>query len=76
VPVETPGGEAKVTVPPGTSSGRRIRLRGRGLPNPRGTPGDFYAMATLRVPDQLSDEERRLFERLASVSEFDPRRRR
>jgi curved DNA-binding protein len=76
VPVDTPGGEAKVTVPPATSSGRRIRLRGRGLPNPRGTPGDLYAVATLRVPDRLTDEERRLFEQLASVSAFDPRRRR
>ena len=34
VAVDTPGGEAKVTVPPGTSTGRRLRLRGRGLPNP------------------------------------------
>lgn len=76
VPVDTPGGEVKVTVPSATSSGRRIRLRGHGLPNPRGTPGDFYAVAVLRVPDRLTDEERRLFEQLASVSAFDPRRRR
>ena len=38
VAVDTPGGEAKVKVPAGTSSGRRLRLRGRGLPNPRGKP--------------------------------------
>ena len=76
VTLATPGGEAKVTVPAATSSGRRIRLRGRGLPNPRGTAGDFYAVATLRVPDRLTDEERRLFEQLAAVSTFDPRRRR
>src|SRR5690242_8786662 len=37
VAVDTPGGEAKVKVPPGTSSGRRLRLRGRGLPHQRGT---------------------------------------
>ena len=36
VAVETPGGEAKVRVKAGTSSGKRLRLRGRGLPNPRG----------------------------------------
>jgi curved DNA-binding protein len=34
VPVETPGGSATVNVPPGTSSGRRLRLKGRGLPSP------------------------------------------
>src|SRR4030095_8283716 len=43
VPVETPGGPATVNVPPGTSSGRRLRLKGRGLPNRPGRPGDFYA---------------------------------
>src|SRR4029079_9789985 len=35
VAVDTPGGEAKLKVPPGTSSGRRLRLKGRGMPNPR-----------------------------------------
>src|SRR3984957_16211528 len=41
--IDTPGGEAKVKVPAGTSSGRRLRLRGRGLPNPKGKAGDLYA---------------------------------
>jgi curved DNA-binding protein len=71
--VDTPGGRATVKVPPGTSSGRRLRLRGRGLPNPRGRPGDLYAEARLMVPKQISKEERRLYEQLAKVSTFDPR---
>ena len=50
VAVDTPGGEAKVKVPSGTSSGRRLRLRGRGLPNPRGKPGDLFAEARIMVP--------------------------
>ncbi|HEX3305087.1 MAG TPA: DnaJ C-terminal domain-containing protein [Streptosporangiaceae bacterium] len=74
VAIDTPGGEAKVRVPPGTPSGRRLRLRGRGLPNPRGRPGDLYAEARIRVPPELSERERRLFEELAAVSTFDPRR--
>ncbi|MFJ2032172.1 DnaJ C-terminal domain-containing protein [Streptosporangium sp. NPDC087985] len=76
VAVDTPGGEAKVKVPPGTSSGRRLRLRGRGMPNPRGVPGDLFAEVRIMVPHPVSDEERRLFEQLASVSAFDPRGRR
>jgi curved DNA-binding protein len=75
VPVDTPGGEAKVKVPPGTSSGRRLRLRGRGLPNPRGEPGDLFAEVRIMVPPELTPEERRLFEELAAVSDFDPRKR-
>lgn len=76
VPVETPGGEAKVIVPAGSSSGRRLRLRGQGLPNPRGTPGDLYAEVKVMVPDQLSEAERGLFDELSRVSTFDPRRSR
>ena len=73
VPVETPGGSATVNVPAGTSSGRRLRLKGRGLPKRRGEPGDFYAEAQIKVPTSLSAEERRLFEELRERSAFNPR---
>jgi curved DNA-binding protein len=74
VPVLTPGGEAKVRVPAGSSSGRRLRLRGEGMPNPRGTPGDLYAEVKIMVPRELTPRERELFEALGRDSTFDPRR--
>jgi curved DNA-binding protein len=74
VVVDTPGGETKVKVPAGTSSGRRLRLRGRGLPHHRGRPGDLFAEAKIMVPGKLSHEERQLLEQLAATSAFDPRR--
>jgi curved DNA-binding protein len=76
VRVDTPGGSTTVNVPAGTSSGRRLRLKGHGLPNRRGEPGDFYADAQIRVPSSLTPEERRLFEQLREGSTFDPRRQR
>jgi len=76
VVVDTPGGEVKVKVPGGTSSGRRIRLAGRGLPNPKGKAGDLYAEARIMVPPKLSRAEKRLFEQLAAESDFDPRKQR
>ena len=76
VSVETLGGPATVKVRPGTSSGKKLRLKGRGLPNPKGTPGDLLAEVRIMVPPALDDEERSLFEQLAKVSDFDPRRRR
>ena len=76
VALDTPGGEVKVKVPGGTSSGRRIRLAGRGLPNPKGKAGDLYAEARIMVPARLSRAERRLFEQLAAESNFDPRKQR
>ena len=75
VSVETPGGEMKVKVPPGTSSGKRLRLRERGLPHPRGRHGHLYAEVKIIVPAKLTNEERRLFEQLAATSAFDPRSR-
>lgn len=73
VDVETPGGKLTVTVPAGTSSGRRLRLAEQGLPNRRGKRGDLFAEAQITVPEKLTGEERRLFEQLASTSSFDPR---
>jgi curved DNA-binding protein len=76
VPVDTPGGEAKVKVPAGSSSGRRLRLRGQGMPNPSGQPGDLYAEVRIMVPRSPGRRERELFEELAKVSDFNPRRTR
>jgi curved DNA-binding protein len=75
VAVETPRGEMKVKVPPGTSTGKRLRLRHHGLPHPRGSAGHLYAEVRIVLPAKLTDEERRLLEQLAAVSTFDPRRR-
>ena len=73
VPVSTLTGTAQVRVPAGSSSGRRLRLRGRGLPTGDGERGDLYATVQIAVPKHLSDEERELFDKLAAVSDFNPR---
>lgn len=68
--VETPTGRLRVRIPAGTSSGRKIRLRERGLSGPGGTKGDLFAEFRIVVPEQLSERERALFEQLAEASEF------
>jgi curved DNA-binding protein len=73
VPVPTLNGSAKVKVPAGSSSGRRLRLRGEGMPGPGGRKGDLYASIKVVVPKRLEKPERELFEELAAVSRFDPR---
>ncbi|MCU0306885.1 MAG: DnaJ domain-containing protein [Thermoleophilia bacterium] len=65
-------GTARVRVPAGSSSGRRLRLRGQGLPGPDG-PGDLYLTVSIRVPREPTARERELFEALAAESSFDPR---
>ena len=72
VQMETLEETVRVKIPPGYSSGRRIRLGGKGFPGPEGT-GDLYVEIQVAVPKKLSAEERRLFERLDRVSDFSPR---
>ena len=67
---DSPTGRLRVRIPAGTSSGRKIRLRERGLSAPGGTKGDLLAEFRIVVPDQLSERERALFEQLAEESEF------
>jgi curved DNA-binding protein len=66
-------GDVKVTIPAGSSSGREIRLSGKGYPKPDGSRGDLYAEIRIRVPAELNDEERRLFEQLRETSRFQAR---
>jgi curved DNA-binding protein len=76
VPVPTLSGSLRLKVPHGSSTGRRLRLRGQGLPSPDGSTGDLYAVLAVHVPKRLTKKERELFEELASVSHFDPRKAR
>lgn len=73
IAVPNPGGETKVKVPAGSSSGRRLRLAGRGMPARSGSPGDLYAVVKIHVPADPTERERELYEELATVSTFDPR---
>jgi curved DNA-binding protein len=71
--VETPTGRLRVKIPAGSSSGRKIRLRGKGLAvagGAKGDKGDLLAEIRIMVPEQLSDRERELFEQLAEASSF------
>lgn len=65
VPTLTERGE--LGIPPGTPSGRRLRLRGRGLENAKGERGDLYAVIRVVPPpaDTLTSEQRQLLSQLA-----------
>ncbi len=66
VDVPTLDGDERVRVPAGTSSGRHLRLRGKGFPGAGGrAPGDLYAEIAIAVPKKLSARQRELYEELA-----------
>ncbi len=64
--VETLDGTVRLKIPPGISSGQRLRLKGKGFAH----KGDLYAQIKIVMPPQLSPEERRLFEQLKEISHF------
>ncbi|MFW5682675.1 MAG: J domain-containing protein, partial [Phycisphaeraceae bacterium] len=67
--VETLEGPATLTIPPGTSSGGKLRLKGKGL-HKRGQDerGDLFARVMITVPKSLTDEQREAFEKLREAS--------
>jgi curved DNA-binding protein len=76
VPVPTLEGDVQLRVPAGSSSGRRLRLRGQGMPRPGGGAGDLYARVRIEVQKKLKRAERKAYEHLAEVSDFNPRQTR
>ena len=72
VQTPTPEGKVDLKIPPGSFSGKRMRLKGRGIPGK--TSGDFYVTLAIVLPDKLSDKERSLYETLQhETSSFNPR---
>ena len=72
VDVPTPEGTVQLTIPKGSQVGRKLRLKGRGLPGKN--PGDLYAVLTVVLPKADSDAGRAAYEALAKAfAGFDPR---
>ena len=62
--VRTIDGRVDLRIPPGTQSGTKFRLRGRGV-EVNGTRGDQYVEVLVDVPKKMSEEQRRLMEKFA-----------
>jgi DnaJ-class molecular chaperone len=76
VEIPTMDGPTRITVPPGTASGTKLRLRGKGVVDPKtGVRGDLYAVVRIVPPRRLTPEQRDLIERFqrAGGGEENPR---
>ncbi|MBI1340643.1 molecular chaperone DnaJ [bacterium] len=61
------GGRTRVTIPEGAETGKRLRLRGKGMPDVRGGPiGDLYVEIFVETPRDLSSRQRELMRQLAA----------
>src|ERR1043166_6488934 len=65
-------GRVNLKIPPGTQSGRKLRLRGKGMPGRVGGQGDLYVVIQVQVPEEVNERERALWERLRQESNFNP----
>jgi DnaJ-class molecular chaperone len=69
VEVPTLTGRVTLSIPPGTDSGAKLRLRGKGVPQPSGRDaGDLYVVAQIKVPRDLDDSAKA---RVEELTEFD-----
>ena len=73
VRVPTIEGAVELTIPSGSQSGQRLRLKGQGLKTRNGARGDQYVKLRITVPTVLTEKERELYRSLAGESRFDPR---
>lgn len=64
--VVTIDGKAEVKIPPGTASGKKLRLRGKGVPDRSGNVGDHYITVQIDVPKTLDDEDKKLLVQLVT----------
>lgn len=75
VAVPTPTGDVTMTVPPGSNTGRVLRLRGKGVARPDGTRGDEYVTLKIVLPDPPDPELAELVRGWAPKHRYDPRAR-
>ena len=73
IDLPTPAGTVSLHVPPGTSSGTKLRVRGHGVTSKAGKAGDLLAEIQVTVPKQLSDADRKLLAEIDHRYPQDPR---
>jgi len=73
VNVPTLDGKVELNVPAGSNGGRVLRLRGKGLPNAAGTPGDLLVTLRIILPDETDPDLLALAEKWQKQKPYDPR---
>jgi len=73
IEVPTPSGNVQVKVPAGSQAGRKLRLKGRGIPGD--PPGDLYLVLDVVLPSAESDKARQIYETMARELAFNPRQK-
>lgn len=73
IKIPTLGGPVGLKLNPGSQSGQKLRLKGRGMPG-KPHPGDQYAVLQIQTPVPHSDDQKRVYKELADAMPFNPRK--
>jgi curved DNA-binding protein len=73
ITVPTLDGWVKMRIPPGVTSGQRLRLANKGYPNEQGERGDQLVAIQIVIPQKPSPQEKELYEKLRQIETFKPR---
>jgi len=69
--IPTPTGYVELTIPANSANGRKLRLKGRGIPAK--SPGDLYIVLQVALPKADSEEARKAYETFRDATQFNPR---
>lgn len=73
IDVPTPHGVISVKIPPGTSSGKRLRIKGQGVEDKKENKGDLYVELLIALPEQLNKQSADLIRRFDELNSYNPR---
>jgi curved DNA-binding protein len=71
VKIPTPAGKVDLKIPAGSQAGKKLRLKGRGIPARQ--PGDLYVVLQIAVPAAKNDAQRKVYEDMQKAFSFNPR---
>ena len=71
IKVSTPAGAIDLKIPPNSQAGKKLRLKGRGIPAK--APGDLYVVVQIVLPPATDEKTRAIYQRMQEELEFNPR---
>ncbi|AKQ33655.1 DnaJ C-terminal domain-containing protein [Candidatus Coxiella mudrowiae] len=72
ITVPTLGGAVDLTLPLGSQTGKKLRLKGRGFPGK--PPGDQYVFLNIYIPEPKTDQQKQLYQKMSELMHFNPRK--
>jgi curved DNA-binding protein len=70
VSIPAPGGNIKIKIPAGSSQGKKLRMKGKGIPSKK--PGDLYVVLNIVLPPADNDKSKKVYEEMKNLN-FNPR---